>query len=151
MVDDSLQIPWTAAHRASLPFTVSQSLLKLMCIKSVMPSNHLVLCHPLLLLPLIFPSIRSGLASMFLVQLSVDPWTVACQAPLSLGFPRQEHWNELPFPSLGDLPDSGVKPMSPAFAGGFFTAEPPGKPNEDRKQDFYSCPRVGRELLRVRD
>ena len=50
--------PWTAAHQASLSITNSQSLLKLMFIKLVMPSNHLILCHPLLLLPSIFPSIR---------------------------------------------------------------------------------------------
>ena len=50
--------PWTAAHQASLSFTISQSLLKLMSIESVMPSNHLILCRPLLLLPSIFPSIR---------------------------------------------------------------------------------------------
>ena len=50
--------PWTAAHQASLSITNSQSLLKLMSIKSVMPSNHLILCHPLLLLPSVFPSIR---------------------------------------------------------------------------------------------
>ena len=50
--------PWTAAHQASLSITNSQSLLKLMSIESVMPSNHLILCHPLLLLPSIFPSIR---------------------------------------------------------------------------------------------
>ena len=50
--------PWTAAHQASLSITNPQSLLKLMYIKSVMPSNHLMLCHPLLLLPSIFPSIR---------------------------------------------------------------------------------------------
>ena len=49
---------WTAAHWASLSVTISQSLLKLMSIESVMPSNHLILCHPLLLLPLIPPSIR---------------------------------------------------------------------------------------------
>ena len=56
---------WTVAHQASLSFTISQSLLKLMSIESVMPSNHLILCRPLLLLPSIFPSIRvfsSGLA-----------------------------------------------------------------------------------------
>jgi len=51
-------IPWTAAHQASLSITNSQSLLKLMSIESVMPSNHLILCCPLLLLPSIFPSIR---------------------------------------------------------------------------------------------
>ena len=49
--------PWTAAHRVSLSFTISRSLVKLMSIESVMPSNHLILCHPLLL-PSIFPSIR---------------------------------------------------------------------------------------------
>ena len=50
--------PWTAAHQASLPITNPQSLLKLMSIESVKPTNHLILCHPLLLLPSIFPSIR---------------------------------------------------------------------------------------------
>ena len=50
--------PWTAAHQASLSITNSWSLLKLMSIESVMPSNHLILCHPLLLLPSIFSSIR---------------------------------------------------------------------------------------------
>ena len=50
--------PWTAAHQTSLSFTISQSLLRLMPIESVMPSNHLILCHPLPLLPSIFPSIR---------------------------------------------------------------------------------------------
>ena len=49
---------WAAGHQASLSITDSQSLLKLMSIKSVMPSNHLILCHPLLLPPSIFPSIR---------------------------------------------------------------------------------------------
>ena len=50
---------------------------------------------------------------------------------LSMGFSRQEYWGGLPFPSPGDLPDPGIKPMppvSPAFAGKFFTSEPPGKP-----------------------
>ena len=51
-------------------------------------------------------------------------WIVAHQAPLSLGFPRQEYWSGLPFPSPGDLPDPGIKPvslMSPALASGLFT------------------------------
>ena len=52
-------IPWIAAHQASLSITNSRSLLKLMSIKLVMPSNHLILCRPLLLLPSIFPSIRA--------------------------------------------------------------------------------------------
>ena len=50
--------PWTAAHHASLSITKSPSLLKIMSIESVMPSNHLILCHPLLFLPSIFPSVR---------------------------------------------------------------------------------------------
>ena len=53
-----LVTPWTAAHQASLSITNSWSLLKLMSIESMMPSNHLILCHPLLLPPSIFPSIR---------------------------------------------------------------------------------------------
>ena len=54
----------------------------------------------------------------------VTPWNVAHQAPLSMGFPRQEYWSELPFPSPGGLPDPGIKPTSsasPAWADGFFT------------------------------
>ena len=43
------------------------------------------------------------------------PWTVACQAPLSMGFPRQEYWSALLFPSPGDLPKPGIEPMSPAL------------------------------------
>ena len=43
------------------------------------------------------------------------PWTIACQAPLSMGFSRQGYWSGLPFPSLGDLPDPGIKPGSPAL------------------------------------
>ena len=45
-------------------------------------------------------------------------WTIACQAPLFMGFPWQEHWSGLPFPSPGDLPDSGIKPKSPALGRG---------------------------------
>ena len=45
-------------------------------------------------------------------QLSVTPWNVACKAPLPLEFFRQEYWNVLPFPNLGDLPDPGIKPLS---------------------------------------
>ena len=58
VVSYSFVIPWTAAHQASLSFTISWSLLKLMSIELVMPSNHLILCRPLLLLPSVFPTIR---------------------------------------------------------------------------------------------
>ena len=57
------------------------------------------------------------------------PQIVARQAPLSIGFPRQEYWSQLPFPSPGDLPDPGIKPSSPTLAGGFFTTELFRKPH----------------------
>ena len=61
------------------------------------------------------------------VRLFVTPWTVACQAPLCMGFPRQEYWSGVPFPSPGDLPNPGTEPSSLGLAGGFFTSEPPGQ------------------------
>ena len=71
------------------------------------------------------------------------PWAVARQAPLSMGFPRQEYWSGLPFPPAGDLPDSGIEPVSPAspaLTGGFiviiFTAEPPQKAKERHHTEF---------------
>ena len=60
-------------------------------------------------------------------------WTVAHQALRSMGFPRQECWRGLPFPSPGNLPDPGIEPMSPALAGGFFTTETPEKPSQHSK------------------
>ena len=65
------------------------------------------------------------------VSLIATLGTVACQAPLSMGFSRQEYWSALPFPHPGDLPDPGiilVSPMSPALAGGYFTTVPHGSP-----------------------
>ena len=58
----------------------------------------------------------------------VTPWTVAHQAALSMGFPRQEYWNGLLFPSPGDLPDPGIEPGSPALQADSLLSEPPGKP-----------------------
>ena len=63
------------------------------------------------------------------VQLFSSPWTVACQAPLSMEFSRHEYWSQLPSPPSRDLPDAGIKPtfpLSPALADRFFTAEPLG-------------------------
>ena len=60
------------------------------------------------------------------------PWTVARQAPLSMGFSRQEYWSELPLSLPGDLPNPEIEPsspVSPALAGRFFTTEPSGKPS----------------------
>ena len=59
----------------------------------------------------------------------VTPQTVDCQAPLSMGFPRQESWVGLPFLSPGDLPGPGTEPESPELARALFTTEPAGKPN----------------------
>ena len=62
------------------------------------------------------------------VRLFATPWTVAYQAPPSMGFSRQEYWSGLPFPSPGDLPNPGIEPRSPAFQADALTSEPPGKP-----------------------
>ena len=65
--------------------------------------------------------------SLSRVWLFVTPWTVAYQAPPSMGFSRQEYWSGLPLPSPGDLPDPGTEPGSPALEADALTSEPPGK------------------------
>ena len=67
------------------------------------------------------------------------PWTVACQIPLSMGFPRQEYWSGLPFPSLVDLPNPRMEPMSSALVGRFFTTELPGKPHWEYNDEQNIC------------
>ena len=70
------------------------------------------------------PSFAKVLNHFSHVQLFVTPWTIAHQAPLSMGFPSEEYWSRLPWPPPGDLPNPVIKPMSltsPALAGGFFT------------------------------
>ena len=62
------------------------------------------------------------------VQLFVTPWTVAHKAPLSIDFSRQDYWSGLPFPSLGDLSNSGIKLGSPALQADSLPSEPSGKP-----------------------
>ena len=61
------------------------------------------------------------------VWLFATPWTVACQAPLFMGFSRQEYWSGWPFPSSGDLPDPGIEPGSPTLQADSLPSEPPGK------------------------
>ena len=61
------------------------------------------------------------------VRLREIPWTVACQAPLSMDFSRQGFRNELPFPSPGDLPDTGIETRSPTLQADSLPSEPPGK------------------------
>ena len=62
------------------------------------------------------------------VRLFVTSWTVAYQAPPSMGFSRQDCWSGLPFPSLGDLLDAGIEPRSPALQADALLSKPPGKP-----------------------
>ena len=62
------------------------------------------------------------------VLLFATPWTVAYQAPLSMGFSGQEYWSGLPFPSPGDLLDPGIEPGSPVLEADALTSEPPWKP-----------------------
>ena len=76
--------------------------------------------------------------SLSRVRLFVTPWTVAYQAPPSMGFSRQEYWSGLPFPSPGDLPDPGIEPRSPAFQADALTSEPPGKSPGQRSSDNQS-------------
>ena len=76
------------------------------------------------------------------VRLLATLWAVVHEAPLSMGFPRQEYWSGLPFLTPGDLLDPGIKPASlvfPALVGGFFTTEPPGKPSEIYNIYVISC------------
>ena len=118
--------PWITACQASLSITNSQNSLRLKSIKSVMPYSHLILCHPLLLLPPIPPSIRvfsneSTLRMRW--QLFASVWTIALQAPLSLGFSRWEYWRGLPCPPPKDLPNPRIEPTSHVSCIGrrFFT------------------------------
>ena len=66
--------------------------------------------------------------SLSRVQLFATPWTLAYQAPRSMGFSRQEYWSGFPFPSPGYLPDPGIKPRSPSLEADALTSEPPEKP-----------------------
>ena len=72
---------------------------------------------------------RKKVKSLSRVQLFATPWTVAYQAPLSLGFSRQEYSSGFPFPSPGDLPNPGTEPRSPALQADALPSEPPGKPS----------------------
>ena len=73
--------------------------------------------------------IRKKEKSLSCVQLFATPWTVACQAPSSMGFSGQEYWSRLPFPSPVDHPDPGIEPRSPALQTDSLPAELPGKPS----------------------
>ena len=71
--------------------------------------------------------VKVKVKSLSCVLLFATPWTVAYQAPPSMGFSRQERWSGLPFPSPGDLPGSGIAPRSPTLQADGLPSEPPGK------------------------
>ena len=86
---------------------------------------------PLILFPIIYCACVFNFSVVSECLTLWDPQTVAHQAPLSLGFPRQECWSGLPFPPAGDLPDPGIESVSPlalGLADGFFTSESSGRP-----------------------
>ena len=68
----------------------------------------------------------------------VTLWTIVCLAPPSMGFPRQEYWRGLPFPSPGDLTEPGIEPRSPALQADFLLSEPPGESLEQSEEAFNS-------------
>ena len=82
------------------------------------------------------------------VRFFVTPWTVARQAPPSMGFSRQEHCSGLPLPSPGDLPDPGIEPRTPAPQGDSLPSEPPGTPH--RYQVSFFCSRGGGQSCDLR-
>ena len=92
-------------------------------------SSSLYLTSPSIFLYLLYVGVLSCFSH---VQLFATSWTIARQAPLSLGFSRQEYWSRLPYPPLGDLLDPGIEstpPVSPTLQADSLPAEPLGKPN----------------------
>ena len=76
----------------------------------------------------------------------VIPWIGAHEVPLFMRYPRQEYWSGFPFPPPGELSSSGIEPVSPALAGGFFTIEPPGKDISDSSNPDYFSPMGGMDI-----
>ena len=72
--------------------------------------------------------VKVKMKSLSRVRLFATPWTVAYQAPPSMGFSRQQYWSGLPFPAPGDLPDPGIEPRYPTLQADALSSEPPGKP-----------------------
>ena len=76
--------------------------------------------------------------SLSRVRLFAAAWTIAYQAPPSMGFSRQEYWSRLPFPSPGDLPDPGIEPRCPALQADSLLSEPPGRPYTEHRKLFWT-------------
>ena len=106
-----LATPWTTAYQAPL---------------SMGFGHHN--CHRMCWIALVVRHLQfSSVQSLSHVRLFATPWTIAYQAPPSLGFSKQEYWSGLPFPSPGDLPNSGIEPRSPALQADALLPEPPGE------------------------
>ena len=98
-----------------------------MLCKKVFTENYNLKIAHVHLYPMGF--LKQNVSSLSRVRLFVTPWTVAYKAPPSMGFSRQQYWSGLPFPSPGDLPDSGIEPGSPALQADALPSKPPGKQN----------------------
>ena len=117
-----LVTPWTAACQSSLSFTASQSLLKLLSIESAMPSSHCVLCHPLLLLPSVFPSIRIFSSELALCIRWPKYWSFSIKLPMNI-----QDWFPLGLTSLISLQSkgfSGVYSRTAIRSHQFFSSQP---------------------------
>ena len=131
--------PWTVAHQAplSMGFSRQEYWRGLPCPSpgdlpnpGIEPVSLSLLHWQVSSLPLAPPGNRNILKvkSLSRVRLFATLWTVAHQAPPSMGFSRQEYWSGLPFPSPGDLPHPGIEPRSPTLQADTLTSEPPGTP-----------------------
>ena len=89
-------------------------------------------------------NLKAEAKSLSCVRLFATPWTVAYQAPQSVGFSRQEYWSGVLFPSAGDLPNPGIEPGSPALEADALTSEPPGGTPipRDGRRSFRSSPYI---------
>ena len=114
--------PWTIAHQAEPPWGKGRNACVLSCVQ--------LFATPLTIAHQAEPPWGKGRNACVLscVQLFVIPWTIAHQAPPSMEFSRQEYWSGLPFPPLGDLPNPGIEPGSPALLEDSLVIEPPEKP-----------------------
>ena len=147
---------WTVALQAplSIGFSRQEYWSGVPCPQGIFPTQTLNwnLLHwqagSLPLAPPYFPWKKVKVKSLGYVQLFTTPWTVAYQAPLSMGFSRQECQSGLPFPSPGDLPHSGIELRSPTLPADALPSEPPGKPlggNKHLRSGFMvsACDELG--------
>ena len=108
--------PWTVDYQASLSMGISKQNTGV-CYHALFPNPGIGPRSPTLQADSLpsEPPVKAKVKLLSRVQIFATPWTVAYQAPPSMGFSRQEYWSGLPFPSPGDLPDLGIEPGSPAL------------------------------------